>query len=219
MSMNKVQKVAAALGAPANVADAIANAVTLYGIKNVPEFIGQMVVESKNFTAVVENMGYSAKRMAEVWPGRYATPATAKMPAKDRLPNAKAVSLARSGPQAIANDVYGGRMGNTGPNDGWLFRGQGYKQLTGKDNVRRYSLDTYGDDRVVRDPSMLQRLPDAVNSGGWYWKVNGIDRYGDNVLAVSRAVNLGRVNTKAMPVGYDARVRATERARKLWREL
>ena len=215
----KIAKVAAALGAPAGVAESIAKAVDTYGIRNVPEFIGQMVVESKNFTAVAENMGYSAKRMAEVWPGRYATPATAKLPAKDRLPNAKAVSLARSGPQAIANDVYGGRMGNTGPNDGWLFRGQGYKQLTGKDNVRRYSLDTYGDDRVVRDPSMLQRLPDAVNSGAWYWKVNGIDRYGDNVLAVSRAVNLGRVNTKAMPVGYDARVRATERARKLWREL
>lgn len=217
--MNKTSKIAMALGAPAGVAEALDQAVALYGIRNVPEFLGQMVVESKNFTAVVENMGYSAKRMAEVWPGRYATPATAKMPAKDRLPNAKAVSLARSGPQAIANDVYGGRMGNTGPNDGWLYRGQGYKQLTGKDNVRRYSLDTYGDDRVVRDPSMLQRLHDAVNSGAWYWKVNGIDRYGDNVLAVSRAVNLGRVNTKAMPVGYDARVRATEKAQKLWREL
>lgn len=217
--MNKTKTVAIALGAPDDVAAALENAVTLYGIRNVPEFLGQMVVESKNFTAVAENMGYSAKRMAEVWPGRYATPATAKLPAKDRLPNAKAVALAKAGPQAIANDVYGGRMGNTGPNDGWLFRGQGYKQLTGKDNVRRYSLDTYGDDRVVRDPSMLQRLPDAVNSGGWYWKVNGIDRYGDNILAVSRAVNLGRVNTKAMPVGYDARVSATERARKLWREL
>lgn len=217
--MNKTSKIAMALGAPAGVAEALDQAVALYGIRNVPEFLGQMVVESKNFTAVAENMGYSAKRMAEVWPGRYATPATAKLPAKDRLPNAKAAALAKAGAQAIANDVYGGRMGNTGPNDGWLFRGQGYKQLTGKDNVRRYSLDTYGDDRVVRDPSMLQRLPDAVNSGAWYWKVNGIDRYGDNVLAVSRAVNLGRVNTKAMPVGYDARVRATERARKLWMEL
>lgn len=217
--MNKTSKIAMALGAPAGVAEALDQAVALYGIRNVPEFLGQMVVESKNFTAVAENMGYSAKRMAEVWPGRYATPATAKLAARDRQPNAKANALAVAGPQAIANDVYGGRMGNTGPNDGWLFRGQGYKQLTGKDNVRRYSLDTYGDDRVVRDPSMLQRLPDAVNSGGWYWKVNGIDRYGDNVLAVSRAVNLGRVNTKAMPVGYDARVRATERARKLWMEL
>ena len=217
--MSKVSKVAIALGARPDVAAALDAAVTLYGIRNVPEFLGQMVVESKNFTAVAENMGYSAKRMAEVWPGRYATPATAKLPAKDRLPNAKATVLAKAGAQAIANDVYGGRMGNTAPNDGWLFRGQGYKQLTGKDNVRRYSLDTYGDDLVVRDPSMLQRLPDAVNSGAWYWKVNGIDRYGDNVLAVSRAVNLGRVNTKAMPVGYDARVSATERARKLWREL
>lgn len=217
--MNKTSKIAMALGAPAGVAEALDQAVALYGVRNVPEFLGQMVVESKNFTAVAENMGYSAKRMAEVWPGRYATPATAKLPAKDRLPNAKATVLAKAGAQAIANDVYGGRMGNTAPDDGWRFRGQGYKQLTGKDNVRRYSLDTYGDDRVVRDPSMLQRLPDSVNSGAWYWKVNGIDRYGDNVLAVSRAVNLGRVNTKAMPVGYDARVSATERARKLWREL
>ena len=105
-------------------------------------------------------------------------------------------------------------MGNTGPNDGWLFRGQGYKQLTGKDNVRRYSLDTYGDDRVVRDPSMLQRLPDAVNSGGWYWKVNGIDRYGTDVLKISKAVNLGTVATKAMPNGYAERVAATDKARK-----
>ena len=217
--MNKTSKIAMALGAPAGVAEALDQAVALYGIRNVPEFLGQMVVESKNFTAVAENMGYSAKRMAEVWPGRYATPATAKLPARDRQPNSKANALAVAGPQAIANDVYGGRMGNTAPDDGWKFRGQGYKQLTGKDNVRRYSMDTYGDDRVVRDPAMLQRLPDSVNSGGWYWKVNGIDRYGDNVLAVSRAVNLGRVNTKAMPVGYDARVRATERARKLWREL
>jgi putative chitinase len=215
----KTAKVAASLGAPAGVADAISAAVEKYGIRNVPEFIAQMVVESKNFTAVVENMSYSAKRMAEVWPARYATDATRKLSARDRQPNAKAVSLAKAGPRAIANDVYGGRMGNTGPDDGWLYRGQGYKQLTGKDNVRRYSLDTYGDDRVVRDPAMLQRLPDAVNSGGWYWKTNRIDRYGDDILAVSRAVNLGTVNTKATPNGYDARVSATERARKLWREL
>ncbi len=215
----KTAKVAVALGAPASVADAISAAVEKYGIRNVPEFIAQMVVESKNFTAVVENMGYSAKRMAEVWPGRYATPATAKLPARDRQPNPKAIRLAAAGARAVANDVYGGRMGNTGPDDGWLYRGQGYKQLTGKDNVRRYSQDTYGDDRVVRDPSMLQRLPDSVNSGGWYWKVNRIDRYGDDILAVSRAVNLGTVNTKSTPNGYDARVSATQRARKLWREL
>lgn len=213
--MGNVKKTAMTLGADIEIADALENAVALYGIKNVPEFLGQMVVESRNFTAVVENMNYSAKRLAEVWPSRYAINPKAK--AQDRMPNQKANRLGGR-PEDIANDVYGGRMGNTGPNDGWLFRGQGYKQLTGKDNVRRYSLDTYGDDRVVKDPSMLQKLPDSVNSGAWYWKVNGIDRYGDNVLAVSRAVNLGRVNTKVMPNGYDERVRATERARKIWRE-
>ena len=82
--MNKTSKIAMALGAPAGVAEALDQAVALYGIRNVPEFLGQMVVESKNFTAVAENMGYSAKQMAEVWPGRYATPATAKLAAREK---------------------------------------------------------------------------------------------------------------------------------------
>jgi len=37
-------------------------------------------------------------------------------------------------PRALANKVYGSRMGSTGANDGWLYRGRGLPQIMGKDN-------------------------------------------------------------------------------------
>lgn len=201
--MSKVAAVALKLGAPADVAAAIDQAVERYGIQHPAEFIGQMLVESANFTAVVENLNYSMDRLAAVWPGRFR--------AEGGGPNEKAKRLHRN-PVAIANEVYGDRMGNTAPEDGWRYRGRGYKQLTGKDNYRAYSQDTYGDDRVVKDPDMLLRLPDSVFSGGWYWKKNGIDRYAPDVMKISKAVNLGNVASKATPNGYTARVNATKRA-------
>lgn len=163
-------------------------------------------------------MNYSAKRMAEVWPGRYAVDPKAKV----KVPNAKAVALAKAGARAIANDVYGGRMGNRpGTNDGWNYRGQAYKMITGLNNVRQYSFDTYGDDRVVRDPTMLQRLPDSVYSGGWFWKVNNIGPHADrdDALAVGRLINLGKLNTTAIPIGHSQRVAQTLRAKQLFKDL
>src|SRR5690606_20164952 len=101
-------------------------------------FLGQMAQESQNYTRVVENMNYSAKRLAEVWPYRYAVDPKAKI----KQPNEKALALAKKGARAIANDVYANRMGNGGPetNDGWRYRGQGYKMLTGRYNILAYSM-------------------------------------------------------------------------------
>lgn len=219
-----VETVAMKLGASAEIAKALEDTCIRYSITTMLQkahFLGQMAQESQGYTKVVENMRYSAKRMAEVWPGRYATPQTKSLSVKDRMPNSKATALAKAGEVAIANDVYGHRMGNYLPNDGWDFRGQAYKMITGRANVTAYSQDTYGDDRVVRDPSMLQRLPDSVYSGGWFWKKNQAGLYADrnDALSVGRIINIGNVNSKAIPIGHDIRVAKTQQAIDYFKEM
>lgn len=211
------ETVALKLGASPEVAKVLEDCCIKYGITTMLQkahFLGQMAQESQNYSRVVENMNYSAKRLSEVWPGRYRN--------AQGQPNAKAIALAKEGARTIANDVYGGRMGNRpGTNDGWNYRGQGYKMITGLNNVRAYSFDTYGDDRVVKDPTMLQRLPDSVYSGGWFWRSNKIGPHADrdDAVAVGRLINIGTLNTSSLPIGHAQRVANTERAKKLFKDM
>jgi putative chitinase len=79
-------------------------------------------VESAGFTKLEENLTYSAERLCEVWPSRFRSLAAAEPYAHN--------------PKALANKVYGGRMGNRpDTDDGWLNRGQGLIETTGAINI------------------------------------------------------------------------------------
>ena len=81
-----------------------------------------------------ENMNYSAKRIREVWPSR---PESVKF---------------AGNPVALANSVYGGRLGNkVGTNDGWNYRGGGIDQITGRDNYRKIGIENSPDDILNPD--------------------------------------------------------------------
>lgn len=95
-------------------------------------WLGQNHHESVGFSRLVENLNYSAKRLTQVWPSRFRTLAAAQPFANN--------------PEALANNVYGGRMGNIKPGDGWLFRGRGFKMLTGRYNYTKYRLHERPDD-------------------------------------------------------------------------
>jgi len=75
---------------------------------------------------VTENLSYSAQRLTEVWPSRFPTIAAAKPFARN--------------PRKLANRVYANRMGNTGADDGWRYRGRGLAQITGKSNYSKFGL-------------------------------------------------------------------------------
>jgi putative chitinase len=108
--------------------------------------IAQFSLEFGAGTEMLENMSYSAQRMCEVWPSRFPTLVSAEPYAHN--------------PQALANKVYNGRMGNRpGTNDGYDYRGHGLAQLTGMSEFLAVRKLTGID--VVANPS-LACAPDTA---------------------------------------------------------
>lgn len=82
--------------------------------------MAQVLHETGGLTVLVENMNYRAERIVQVWPSRFRT-------IEEATPYAH-------NPEKLANKVYGGRMGNTHPGDGWRFIGRGLLQITGRES-------------------------------------------------------------------------------------
>ena len=100
-----------------------------YGISNADifhEFIANVLEESWEFGKLEENLNYRAERLVQVWPGRF--------------PGIKTAEPYAHNPKKLADKVYGNRMGNSHPGDGWLYRGSGCIQLTGRDNFLLFTL-------------------------------------------------------------------------------
>lgn len=140
-------------------------------------FLAQIVVESGNFSRLEENLSYSAERLCAVWPSRFKTVA-------------EAAPFARN-PEALANNVYAGRLGNTKQGDGWKYRGRGLKKLTGRNNYAAYYRDT-GVDVVTRPEFLLEPLQ-AAYSAGWFWKTNECNKLADvgDVRGLTLRINGG----------------------------
>jgi putative chitinase len=107
--------------------------------------LAHISVETGGFRRLDENLNYSAKRLRQVWPSRFKADAVARKYARN--------------PQALANYVYGNRLGNKGrPNAGWLYRGSGPGQVTGYDNFLKVERETgipfTSKPDLMRDPDM-----------------------------------------------------------------
>lgn len=144
-------------------------------------FLGQVGHESGGLYRLVENLNYSAKGLAAIWPNRYAE--------SDGSPNELALRLARN-PQAIANNCYANRMGNgdEASGDGWRFRGRGLIQMTGRANYDE-ALKAIGLDR----PEELEQPYGAARSACWFWKRHGLNDLADadQYLRITRKINGG----------------------------
>lgn len=146
-------------------------------------FLAQCGHESAGFTAQRENLNYSAKGLLATWPRRFNP--------------TKAQAFHRQ-PEKIANEVYGGRLGNNKPGDGWRYRGGGFVQLTGRDNYRRvgHALDVPLEDQ----PELIERLDVSALAAGYFWASLGLNSLADDLpeddddadfLAITRKINGG----------------------------
>jgi putative chitinase len=160
--------------------------------RRIAHFIAQVGHESAGFTRLVENLNYSAERLAAVWPARFAS---------GNLPNDKAKTIARN-PEAIANAAYGGRMGNDKPGDGWRYRGRGLIMLTGKASYQQAS-DATGLD-LVGHPDYLETTDIAAMVAAWYWSTKGLNSMADidNLEGITRRINGGMIGIEDRRARY-----------------
>src|SRR5438094_1673636 len=121
-------------------------------------FLAQCALESTNFTAVVENLNYSAQRLLQVFPKYFK--------------NVDVNAYARN-PQKIGSRVYANRMGNGDEvsGDGFTYRGRGYIQLTGKNNYQAFS-GFIGEDCVANPDLVATTYPLA--SAAFFFNANNI---------------------------------------------
>ena len=149
-------------------------------------FLGQVEHESGGFSKVIESFNYSIQGLSLF--KKYLSDADrARL---GRQPGERTVPLARQA--EIANRVYGGRMGNTGPNDGWLFRGHGLIQLTGRANHKLFG-DAIGVDLVAK-PELASDEAHIYDLALAYWVrvvQPAIKRGGLTLLVVTKAINGG----------------------------
>lgn len=127
--------------------------------RRIRHFMAHLFVESQGFTRLDENLNYSVARLQQVWPSRFPTPASAAPYARN--------------PRALAQKVYGGRMGNTAPLDGYIYRGGGWLMLTGKLNYREASQWTGLD--LVRHPEMARTPAIASQIACDFWRTRGLN--------------------------------------------
>lgn len=183
----------------------ILNSSTINTPLRISHFLAQCAHESAMFRFTTEGMNYSAEGLRLTF-GKY-------------FPTAALRNEYARQPQRIGNRAYANRNGN-GPEssgDGYLYRGRGYLQLTGRANYTAYSRDVYGDLRIVQNPSLVAEPSDALKSSIWYWDKNNLNRWADadDVLAVSRAINLGNPKSSVTPNGIEDRKNQLTRIKRL----
>jgi len=144
-------------------------------------FLSQCDHESIHFSAVRENLNYSAQALLKTWPKHF---------------DAQAANEYARQPEKIGNRAYANRMGNgdEASGDGYKFRGRGYIQLSGKVNYKAFG-DNIGKD-LLANPDLVA-TDYALASAAYYFKSRDLFAVCEkgatvaNVTAVTKIINGG----------------------------
>ena len=140
-----------------------------YGIntnKRLVHLLAQVFAESGALNYVEENLNYSADGLLKTFPKYF---------------NQSNVNGYARQPQKIANRVYANRMGNgnEASGEGWKYRGRGFIQLTGKQNITDYSKSELCTIDAVNNPDLLSKFPDHTKEALWFWNKSGLNELAD----------------------------------------
>lgn len=168
---------------PKGVVDQIPQVMEKFNINTqnrLAHFLAQCAHESGGFKFTQENLNYSAKGLMGVFKKYFPTEAVAKQYERK--------------PDAIADKVYGGRMGNTAPNHGSMYKGRGFIQLTGLTNYAAFNKIV--DDDVLANPNLVATKYPLL-SAAWFWNSRNLNALADKgatdavVTEITKRVNGG----------------------------
>ena len=148
------------------------------GDVELPVFLGQVLHESGMLSLLKENLYYSTPgRLMRVWPSRFKS-------LEDEQPFL-------NNPEALADKVYGGRMGNDSEGDGARYIGRGLMMVTGKDNYDKtgqlLDLD------LLAQPELLEQPQVALRSALAWWEARVPDGVLQDPEKVTKVVNGGTI--------------------------
>lgn len=145
-------------------------------------FFGQTAHETGGYVAFSENLNYSAKGLVGTF-GKYFNATTAEQYARQ--------------PVKIASKVYADRMGNgnEASQEGWLFRGRGALQTTGKGNYKAFS-EHLGKPEILTNPDLVAN-EFSFESAIFFFDKNKLWSIADKgvndaaILAITKKINGG----------------------------
>lgn len=179
LSLDKLEK-----HIPEIVIGQIPDVLDIFGINTslrLSHFLSQCAAESGEFTAIRENLNYTADRLKIVFPKYF--------------PGIISKEYAQK-PDKIGSRVYANRMGN-GPEvskDGFTYRGRGYIQLTGKSNYIAFGK-VINTDLVISPDLVATQYP--LLSAAWFFTKNKLNIIADKgatdsiVTQITKRVNGG----------------------------
>ncbi len=168
-------------------------------------FLAQTGYESQSFNTIRESGAYgrvtksaqgattydlyTEKRLMEIWPHKF--------------PTIESTQPYIQQPEKLLNYVYAGVLGNGGveSRDGFMYRGGGLIQITGRANYRevgeKLGLPLENMPRMIEQPAV------AVRSAGYFWKIHDLNAAADagDFAHITKKIN-GALTGEADRVKY-----------------
>lgn len=183
---------------PDKVYQELPSIFTRFGIdgpKRLSNLLGQSAHESANFTAIRENLNYSAEGLTKIF--------------KKYFPTIASTAGYVKVPEKIANKVYASRMsnGDESSGDGWRYRGRGFIQLTGRSNYK--ALGEYLTIDLLTTPDLVATEYPLTSAAFFFmnnklWTICDAGTDIETITRVTRRVNGGEH-------GLDQRIALTQK--------
>jgi len=149
--------------------------------KELANFMAQITVESGYLSKMEESFRYPH--------GISQIPSDYAHRNDDATLEAARLAALNNHPEKLAELMYGGRMGNNNSGDGYIYRGRGYIQLTGKDNYDAAG-NALGID-LISHPDMAAKPENAEKIAVWFWKNKVPAVVKRDVTGATQAINGG----------------------------